>query len=101
MKPGMTTFQRDYYSKASKEKVSADNYLANYQRFETIYGQNLSNTVQPEDYKKKASLYQLTDYELAHAPELKTHMKANRTQRVGTGNDNSLLRYSISSEIKI
>jgi hypothetical protein len=50
-KPGQTTLDRDYYSKATTEKPSGEQCLQNYQRFGTDYRNNVSTCVKPGDYK--------------------------------------------------
>ena len=51
LKPGQTSLQRDYYSKATHEQPDGKVALSNYGRFDSIYNQNVAKTVKVGDYQ--------------------------------------------------
>ena len=71
MKAGQETLDREYYSKATHEKPDGKVSLQNFGRFDSIYNQNVAQTVKVGDYivpNKNAN--QMIGYEYAHNPAL-------------------------------
>jgi len=51
LKTGQVSLDRDYYAKANQEVPNGKVALDNFGRFGTVYKENISETVQPGDYK--------------------------------------------------
>ena len=69
MKSGQTTLDRDYYAHANQEVPNGKVTLANFDRFNSVYNENISATVVPGDYKvplKNANTMCTTIFYLYH-----------------------------------
>ena len=51
LKPGQETLERDYYAKATHEQPNGKVSLQNFGRFDSVYNQNIAQTVKIGDYQ--------------------------------------------------
>ena len=89
LKPGQKTLDRDYYAKATHEVPDGKVTLQNFNRFDSVYNQNIASTVKGTDYKVPSknqntmsnhSLLSLVNYEYTHNPDLHNHTRLGRIE---------------------
>lgn len=51
LKAGQATLDRDYYAQANVEVPQGKTTMSNFGRYDTIYNQNIAQTIAPTDYK--------------------------------------------------
>jgi phosphomannomutase len=82
-KPGQTQLERDYYKDATHEKPDGVRQLQNFGRFQSVYGENVSETVKPTDYKVPSKdTNTMINYEMMHNTELMSHTRLGKLQEL-------------------
>lgn len=79
LKAGQKALDRDYYKDVTQEAPNGQRVLSNFGRFNSIYQNNLSETVKPKDYdpnNRQGNL--MIGYEYSHKPDLFQHTRAGK-----------------------
>lgn len=102
-KPGQTSLTRDYFSAATKEEVSGERNLENYNRFKSDYGAKTSEGVKVGDYKvPSADANTLIGYDLGNFPELYQYTRRAKYDAAKTGTMKTTLsdvgRHTLSNQ---